>query len=141
VFWLILNNNILIPSGAVTRQEEKARGAADLAGVAAGGLGVVYIFNCSSIPITSIMLGNASLSQLPGEGSPEQPSRPVAMNRYGPPPLFVSPVIFNLTFIDETSYGQTIQFTQPAVASLSLWCYYTGFVLTDAYGAILQLSW
>jgi hypothetical protein len=132
-----LKHNILILEPARTKKAPNAQQPV----VAATGLGMVYVFNCTPVTISAISVNGTALSELPSGSDPGQPPQFVSVNRFGAPPVFGPSTSFQLTFIDESNYGQTIVINQPAPASLTLLCFYTGFVLADPYGTILQLSW
>lgn len=135
-----LKHNVVID------EEEPALRAATAAGApilkAAAGLGMVYVFNCTPIPISALAVNNVALTPIPSPSDPGNQPQFVSANRFGTTqPIFGPSSSFQITFLDGTSYTQTLRIAQPPPASLSLWCFYSGLVLTDPYGNIRQLSW
>lgn len=105
-------------------------------------LGLVYVFNCTPVQIASLSVNGVALTSLPDGANPGQTPQFVSVNRFGTTkPIFGPSTEFQLTFIDLSTYTQTISVKQPPPASVTLWCFYTGLVLTDPYGAIRQISW
>jgi hypothetical protein len=135
---MLLTNNVVIDEPAergMTETEDTV-----VLTISAGS-GVVYVYNCTPVDLTEIKVNGVALTALPSGSNPGQSPQFVAVNRYGSPPVFSPSTSFELTFVDGTTYTQTIRVTLPSPASLSLWCFYTGLVLTDPYGTIRQISW
>jgi hypothetical protein len=132
-----LKNTVILKTSSQSNEEPSH----PLPFLAAGGLGVVYVVNCTPVPISGISVNGIALSSLPGGSNPGQAPQSVSVERYGSPPVFGPSNSFSVTFVDDTSYSQSIQISQPAPASLTLWCFYNGFVLTGPYGSLDQLSW
>jgi hypothetical protein len=135
-----LKNNILIDEETPARRTASVEASGTL--TAAAGLGMVYVFNCTPIPINRLSVNGAQLTPIPNPSDPGEQPQFVSANRFGrTQPVFAPSSSFEVTFMDGTSYTQTIRISQPPPASLTLWCFYSGLVLTDPYGNIRQISW
>ncbi len=135
-----LKYNIVIPEEPPALRTESPEEMPMLR--AAAGPGMVYVFNCTPIPISGISINNVALTPIPSASDLGQQPQFVSASRYGSTePNFGPSSSFQLTFMDGTTYTQTIRINQPFPASVTLWCFYSGLVLTDLYGNVRQISW
>jgi len=134
-----LNCNFIVDESALDVPKEGIEATIILE---VSGVGLVYVFNCTPVEIASISINNTAFTLIPPGSNPGEAPQCVAVNRFGnTPPIFGPSTQFAVTFIDGQAYSQTVKVNQPAPASVSLWCFYTGLVLTDPYGRIRQISW
>lgn len=103
-------------------------------------LGRVYVVNATPQPIVSITIGGIPLASIDGS-NPGQPPQSDTVNRFGSPPLFSDNTQLTVNFLGGRSYSQAISIDNAPTDSLTLWCFYNGFVLTGATGSLQQIAW
>ena len=100
--------------------------------------GSIVVFNCSASVITTLSVNNSSVDIGPNGIKAINPNSASVFSVFVPRDGLGASTPVSVSFNGQPGWSATIYIPQPTSQSIYLWCFLSGFNMTDQSGTVLQ---